>query len=181
MLEIEKIEKKSLYACVDQFWHHELCHWKKLPEDARCHTTGFREGSDINGEVHDPNAYCLGVELSHAGLFATPKGLAQTLLNLNNKLGLLSEMHQLLTTHRKKFDRFVWGWDTPQGPDSTAGANAPNTVFGHLGFVGNSLWIDAAKQRGLILFTNQSRYAWYERTVLNQLRKQLYSSFWELS
>lgn len=181
MLEIEKKEGKSLYQCVSQYWDSELVHWKKIPPGARCEITGHREGKPICGEVHDPNAYCVEEELSHAGLFATAKGLGQTLLNLDRQLGLLTKMHHLLLEQRSEFDRFVWGWDTPQGADSTAGANVPSTVFGHLGFVGNSVWIDAQSKRGLVLFTNQSRYAWYERKALTALRRKLYSSFWQLS
>jgi CubicO group peptidase (beta-lactamase class C family) len=48
------------------------------------------------------------------------------------------------------------GWDTPSGLSSSAGSRMSREAsFGHLGFAGSSLWIDAERGVVVALLTNR--------------------------
>jgi CubicO group peptidase (beta-lactamase class C family) len=47
------------------------------------------------------------------------------------------------------------GWDTPSGPNSSAGRKLSGLAFGHTGFTGTSIWFDPAKDLFIILLTNR--------------------------
>ena len=118
-------------------------------------------GRMLRGEVHDENAYAMGGVAAHAGLFGTAEDLArfaQLMLN-----GGVFE-HQRLVA-RATLEKFVGragvpgsshalGWDTPSGV-SSAGTLMSRESFGHLGFTGTSLWIDASRKLFVILLTNR--------------------------
>ena len=82
---------------------------------------------------------------------------------------------------RDNGDRFVNGWDTVDinnGKESLAGRGCGPFTFGHLGFTGTSIWIDSEKRIGFIILTNATRDFWYERTRLNDLRKEIGRFIW---
>ena len=177
MVEIERKTGKSLKELTDFFWDSELCFWKDLPEVAFCPETGYRQGEAIQGEVNDDNCYKLDRFCSHAGLFSTLKGLYQTLHNLEKKTGLLRKMEEAFDEKRE--NRFLYGWDTVEDPSHTlAGQGCSPYTFGHLGFTGTSIWIDAKSGQGWILLTNSTKKYWFHRDQLNNLRRSLGQLCW---
>lgn len=178
----QEIEKKlggSLYELVSPEWDKELTSWLDLNEDIISFLpTGERKRSLIYGEVMDDNAFVIGERVSHAGLFATMKGLCQTLIQLDKKFGLLDLQKNEIP---KRDNRFIKGWDTTRGnQDSLAGSGHGKLTFGHLGFTGTSIWIDPELRRGHVLLTNATQNYWYDRVGLNQLRRELGAMVWSL-
>ena len=80
----------------------------------------------------------------------------------------------------KSHPRFVNGWDTVADSSNTlAGNGAPESVFGHLGFTGTSIWIDSACKYGYTLLTNATKEYWYAKSELNKFRKNLGGLIWQ--
>ena len=48
-----------------------------------------------------------------------------------------------------------FGWDTPEGANSSAGGYFGERSFGHTGFTGTSLWIDPELDLFVVLLTNR--------------------------
>ena len=177
MLELEKKTKQDLLSLVKPSWDEEVKFWRELPQDAVCPPTGWRQGKVICGEVHDDNAWMLKRFTGHTGLFATATGLAQTLLGLVQKHDLLSKMMKLMQEAGEQ--RFVGGFDRVINTATTlAGQNSGKMVFGHLGFTGTAFWIDPELQAGHFSLTNACYYAWYDRRVLNQWRREVAQKVW---
>ena len=116
----------------------------------------------LEGEVHDENAWIMGGVAGHAGLFATAGQVwqfAQSLLGgLQGRSWLVSTPTiRAFTTRQGTPAGSTWGlgWDTPSPGLSSAGQYLSSTAFGHLGFTGTSLWIDAIKQVIVVLLTNR--------------------------
>jgi len=114
----------------------------------------------IQGEVHDENAALLGGVTGHAGLFSTAFELSRI------GLAAMTQSPQLLTLENTvrmwnrawiaKGGSHTLGWDTPSGPRSSAGTRmSQEASFGHLGFAGSSLWIDAERGVVVALLTNR--------------------------
>ncbi len=167
-LEIEKLTGKHLYDISSKYWdNEEVKHWLDL-EGERCAFTGRRNRHVIHGEVHDDNAFVLAEKVSHAGLFATIDGVCRTLLSLNSKLDLLKRVG---IDH---VGRYVKGFDSVENIESTlAGQHSSKNTFGHLGFTGTSMWMDPEKELGCILLTNEVNGVWYDRQVLNNVRRKV--------
>lgn len=164
-LEIEK--KKSLYEIVAPMWDEEIIHWLDI-EDEICAPTGRRQGCLIDGEVHDDNAFVIAEKVSHAGLFGTIDGLCRTLINVEKEFKLIAK------TKGEGEHRFINGWDRVSNPEDTlAGIGATKNTFGHLGFTGTSVWITPETQTGVVLLTNEVLGHWYDRKLLNSLRRKL--------
>jgi len=143
--------------------------------------TVFR-GIHVHGVVHDENAYAIGGVAGHAGLFSTASDLsvvAQMLLNggriggcewvggpassdgticapgASEDLRLVSDATLRLFTQR--YDDSAsrgLGWDTPSGR-SSAGDYFTSEAFGHTGYTGTSIWIDAELDLFVVLLTNR--------------------------
>jgi len=80
----------------------------------------------------------------------------------------------------RAFDRYLLGWDTVKDNSNTlAGIGAPQNTFGHLGFTGTSIWIDATSGWGWLLLTNGTKKYWYNRDQLNSLRKNIGQILWK--
>lgn len=121
-------------------------------------------GSLVHGVVHDENAYLMGGEAPHAGVFSTAEDIgkyAQMLLNGGTWLGsrefTAGQIRQF--TKRQEMppgsDRAV-GWDTPsRNGTSSAGDYFSNSSFGHLGFTGTSMWVDPERDIIIVLLTNR--------------------------
>lgn len=162
---------------LSQVWDQELCFWKDLPSTALVVKTGDREGRDILGEVHDPNAWVIGDWCGHAGLFGTVKGVCQTLLNLQNETKFIQTVQAEMKNHPH---RFVFGWDRVENPAQTlAGVGCSSSTFGHLGFTGTSVWIDAEKMKGHVILTNATRDGWFCKTGLQELRAVIGNLAWK--
>ena len=177
MLELEKKSDKNLNEMCSFYWDKELCFWLDLPITATCPPTGYRGGKLVMGEVHDSNAWNLGVFCSHAGLFGTVEGLARSLLALDRETEFVEQMKEGLGHFGEEW-RFVRGWDTVREEDSLAGKGCGGKTFGHLGFTGTSVWIDSEHRRGQILLTNGCHPWQYAKRGLNRLRRKLGELGW---
>ena len=93
------------------------------------------------GDVHDPNAFNIKHELSHAGVFGTSRGLLNTISNIFES----TEFRDFLIKSKKSFPekRFHFGWDTPSGENSLAGEGCSSAPLG--------IWVLQERVFGLIL------------------------------
>ena len=138
-------------------------------------TERSQDGTIIRGTVHDENAWKLGGVSGHAGLFSTAGDLAtiaQWLLDerkgrrrapKDGERTPSADLRRLSPSLVQEFTRRqnlppgssrALGWDTPS-ENSSAGTKLGPNAFGHTGFTGTSIWIDADKDLFIILLTNR--------------------------
>jgi len=118
-------------------------------------------GRLLVGEVHDENAFAMGGVAPHAGLFGTAGDLARFAQMMLNG-GVYDHRRFAARDVVERFTRRAGvpassralGWDTPS-PGSSAGTRLSPHSFGHTGFTGTSLWIDADRKLFVILLTNR--------------------------
>ncbi len=176
-LEIEKKFGKTTPEILKKIWDKELCFWRHLPRNVDCVITGERNGHPIQGEVHDPNAWTIGEWCGHAGLFGSVGGVCQTLLNLQQETQFINLVKSELLNSSQ---RFIFGWDRVEDlKDSLAGKGCSAYTFGHLGFTGTSVWIDAEKLIGHVILSNATRDGWYKKQGLNEIRRAVGSLVWK--
>jgi CubicO group peptidase (beta-lactamase class C family) len=177
MLELRKknCDEKELCRPV---WDKEMMYWLDLPPWYPTLQNGYEKGEPNFHEVHDPNARNLRAFCSHAGLFSTVDGLCRTLINYEKKTNMLSLVKKDLGTHPH---RFSFGWDRVEDPNNTlAGIGAGKFTFGHLGFTGQSIWIDPDRKLGHVILSNATKHAWYEKQGLNDIRRAIGEKVWAL-
>lgn len=180
MLEIEKKSGKTLRELCSFYFDPETKYWLDLADSDLSPITGWRNHKLISGQVHDDNCFVISEFISHAGMFSTIGGLCRTLLNLNDKVGMIEKVNEMYKIQRAE-DRFIGGFDRVQDlATSSAGDTCSLKTFGHLGFTGTSYWIDIEKMRGAVLLTNATRSYWYDRAGLVDIRKKLNSEIWKL-
>ncbi len=129
----------------------------------------------IQGEVQDENSSVLGGVAGHAGLFSTAEDLAifaHAMLNGGYPI-LRSSTVELFSRRESAPDGTsrALGWDTPSAPSQSGKYFSPRS-FGHLGYTGTSLWIDAERQLSITLLTNRT---WPD--CQNQTIKQVRPAF----
>jgi serine-type D-Ala-D-Ala carboxypeptidase len=129
----------------------------------------------IQGEVQDENASVLGGVAGHAGLFSTAEDLAifaYAMLNAGHPI-LRPETVAVFTQRESApaATSRALGWDTPSAP-SQSGKYFSSRSFGHLGYTGTSLWLDAERQLSVTLLTNRT---WPD--CQNQAIKQVRPAF----
>ncbi len=119
-------------------------------------------GRHLVGEVHDENAFALGQVSGHAGLFSTAHDLerfARAYLNGgalgDGRLARASTIAQFTRVADSSFSSRALGWDTPAGPNSSAGRFIKRPAFGHTGYTGTSMWIAPQHDLYIILLTNR--------------------------
>ncbi len=115
----------------------------------------------IHGQVHDENAYVMGGESAHAGLFATAGDLAafcQMMLNGgiygHQRLFRRSTIEEFTRRQGPGDSTRALGWDTAS-PESSSGHFLSSRAYGHTGFTGTSIWLDPAKELFVVLLTNR--------------------------
>ncbi len=175
MLELQekKIDVKKQCSTV---WDKETLFWTDVPEHFPKPQCGFKNGSPNFGQVHDPNAWVIKDFCSHAGLFSTVDGLCRTLINFQQKTEFISKVQADLKTHNH---RFALGWDRVENPAATlAGIGCGIQTFGHLGFTGTSIWIDPDKMLGHVILSNATKYYWYDKLGLNDMRRAIGEIVW---
>jgi beta-glucosidase-like glycosyl hydrolase/CubicO group peptidase (beta-lactamase class C family) len=138
----------------------------------------------LQGEVHDQNAWAMGGVAGQAGLFSTANDVAvfaQMILN-----GGIYAHHRLVT--RATIEQFTsrqtiansartLGWDVPTDPAATGHFFSPHS-FGHWGYTGTSLWIDADRGLFIILLTNRVNPT-VENIKIRQVRPMLHDTVFE--
>lgn len=143
------------------------------PEElrARAAPTEQRNGTWIQGEVHDPRAYHLGGVAGHAGLFGTADDLARYAMDAlaglqQDKSRILKQAtwKEMITPHliegtgkdgQPVKDVRGLGWDIQSRYSSNRGARLSLSAFGHGGFTGTSLWIDPERNLFVIFLSNR--------------------------
>ena len=113
----------------------------------------------IQGEVQDENASVLGGIAGHAGLFSAAEDLAifaHAMLNAGYPILRFTtvELFSRRESAPEGTSRAL-GWDTPSLPSQSGKYFSPRS-FGHLGYTGTSLWIDAERQLSITLLTNRT-------------------------
>lgn len=175
---LEYNKKSDMKTLCQTVWDKELMNWLDLPAWYPTLQYGQIGGKKKFGIVHDPNALTIGEFTSHAGLFSTTDGLCRTLLNYQDKTNFIQKVFDDLKSHNH---RFSFGWDRVVNPqDTLAGSGCGKFTFGHLGFTGTSIWIDPEKMLGHVILSNTVKEHWYDKTVLNDLRRALGEKIWTL-
>ncbi len=65
-------------------------------------------------------------------------------------------------------------------PDDTlAGRGCGEFTFGHLGFTGTSIWIDPEKMKGHVILSNATKFHWFDKTNLNDMRRVIGEQVWK--
>ena len=117
-------------------------------------------GRTLQGIVHDENCQLFGGVSGHAGLF----GNALELVKIANALLRDDDPILSASARERMWDRpenaspgsYTRGWDTPSVTPSSAGTlMTPSRTFGHLGYAGTSLWIDAEREIAVAFLTNR--------------------------
>jgi len=129
----------------------------------------------VQGEVHDENASVMGGVSGHAGLFSNTSDLmhfSATMLGLGTQLFRSETIETFIRRHdTPPGTSRALGWDTPSSP-SQSGKHFSHGSFGHLGYTGTSLWIDAERGIAIALLTNRT---WPDNQ--SQLIKQVRPAF----
>ena len=138
----------------------------------------------IHGQVEDENAHALGGVAGHAGLFGSARQVAALMDRVSRARRedrpwsdeavkrLCEPDHEVAGSSRTP------GFDTPQGPDSAAGSNAPAGLVGHLGFTGASVWWQVPQGRGVVLLTNRVAYG-RDNLKIRAFRKEIHELSWK--
>lgn len=135
----------------------------------------------VQGEVHDENAWVMGGVAGHAGVFAPADDVARFAhAMLSSGVPILRADTVALFTRRETAPfgtSRALGWDTPSLP-SQSGKHFSARSFGHLGYTGTSLWIDAERQLSVTLLTNRT---WPDRTpqAIKEVRPQFHDAILE--
>lgn len=175
-LELEKLGY-AVPQVMEKIWDPEVTFWGKSPRNHFSPKTGERAGYGIYGDVHDPNAWVIKEWCGHAGLFGTVSGVCRTLLKLEQQTSFIAKTKAAMKDHPH---RYVYGWDRVENPANTlAGAGCSAHTFGHLGFTGTSVWIDADKRRGHVILSNATRDGWYCKEGLNEMRRAIGECVWK--
>jgi CubicO group peptidase (beta-lactamase class C family) len=175
MLEFNK--KNDLKKVCQSVWDKETLYWTDLPFYFPTAQTGWKNQMPNFGRVHDPNAWAIGEFCAHAGLFSTVDGLCRTYLAYQKKTDFIAKVKKDMNSHSH---RFSLGFDRVENPDATlAGRGCSRSTFGHLGFTGCSVWIDAEKMKGHVILSNAVKNHWFDKEVLNDLRRAIGESVWK--
>ncbi|MGA8221391.1 MAG: glycoside hydrolase family 3 N-terminal domain-containing protein [Candidatus Acidiferrales bacterium] len=138
----------------------------------------------IRGEVHDQNAWAMGGVAGQAGLFSTAgdvAAFAQMILNggIYAHHRVVSRVTIDLFTARETIGKSArtLGWDVPADPAATGHFFSPHS-FGHYGYTGTSLWIDADRGLFIILLTNRVNPT-VENIQIRKVRPALHDAVFE--
>jgi CubicO group peptidase (beta-lactamase class C family) len=144
---------------------------------------GWR-GGRVVGIVHDENAWALtGLGgAGHAGLFGTADGVlsfaAQILDALEGRPGPLEGVDLEWLVSSRPGGTLKAGFDGKSPEGSSAGALAGPRTFGHLGFVGTSLWIDPDARIISTLLTNRV-FQGRDSSAIRRARPWAHDALWE--
>ena len=177
----EQAMRTGIAACESgNGYERDMCeHYApSAPGNAAAGYSGWRKDI-IWGEVHDGNAHFLGGAAGHAGLFSNATE-AQLLADqfIAGRSQLLSEatcrlFRENMTGGLNEARAFAWQLAATK--DSSAGSSLPPDAFGHNGFTGTSCWIDAARQRVFLLFTNRTHHRTLPFANINSVRREFHT------
>lgn len=111
------------------------------------------------GEVHDDNAWVMGGEGAHAGLFGTAEAIDRLLNVMLQNNTAQDSVFEPPVAHRFlvewKNTRRTPGFDMPSAEGSSSGRYFSRSAVGHLGFTGTSFWVDRERDLIVIFLTNR--------------------------
>jgi len=140
------------------------------------------------GEVHDENAYAVGGVSGQAGLFGTAGEVCHLIRALKNaydrpEAPALFNGKLLRTFWQRqqvaKGDGRALGFDMPSREGSSAGRFFSPLSVGHLGFTGNSFWLDLEKDFLVVLLTNRV-HPTRENERIKIFRPALHERIWRI-
>jgi beta-N-acetylhexosaminidase len=138
----------------------------------------------VQGEVHDENAFAMGGVAGHAGMFSTVSDLAvfcQMLLNGgiygHHRLLTRATIAQFTTPQAIADNTRTLGWMVPTANSSSGRYFSPRS-YGHLGYAGTSIWIDPDRQLFVILLTNRV-YPTRENNKITSVRPAVHDAVME--
>ena len=115
----------------------------------------------LQGEVHEENAYAIGGVSGHAGVFSTSPDLAafcQMLLNggvyAHQRILKRSTIAEFTAPQPLAKNTRTLGWVVP-AEGSSSGHYFSAHSYGHTGFTGTTIWIDPDRQLFVVLLTNR--------------------------
>ena len=124
-------------------------------------------GRIMKGEVHDENAWALGGQAGHAGLFGTAAGVigyARGLIDGGTSPFLLDAIRTRVRDDRTcGWERKFSGW---HGGDQCSG-----DTIGHTGFTGTGMWADFERGLAWTLLTNRVHPSRHRETGIAELRR----------
>jgi CubicO group peptidase (beta-lactamase class C family) len=129
----------------------------------RCAGTSRDLGLAYRGRVHDPISRRLGGIAGNAGLFSTAHDMARFAAMLANR-GTLNGVQvfepgtvRMFTQRQPGTGTRALGWDTPGAPGTgAAGSRVSDRSFGHTGFTGTSIWVDAERGTWVVILANRT-------------------------
>jgi CubicO group peptidase (beta-lactamase class C family) len=132
----------------------------------RCAGTSRDLGLAYRGRVHDPISRRLGGIAGNAGLFSTAHDMARFAAMMANQGSLdgvrifTPAIVRMFTQRQPGSGTRALGWDTPGAPGTgAAGSRVSDRSFGHTGFTGTSIWIDAERGTWVVLLANRTYQA----------------------
>jgi len=135
----------------------------------------------VQGEVHDENAFAIGGVSGHAGVFSTAPDLAafcQMLLNggvyAHQRVLRRATVMQFTVAQELSGGKRTLGWAAPTEGGSSGHYFSAHS-FGHTGFTGTSIWIDPDRQVFVVLLTNRV-YPTRENMKIAQVRPALHDA-----
>ncbi|MBN2724576.1 MAG: serine hydrolase [Deltaproteobacteria bacterium] len=137
-------------------------------------------GKTAKPRPNDENAYILGRNCAHAGIFTTGHALELSLKKLL-ELHAASGKFSLLFTKYQPGSRFTCGLDTPSLKGYSSAGSFPKTnTFGHLGFTGTAFWINTDLSGGAYLLTDRVQNGMYSHIdEMKKFRKEFFSEAWK--
>jgi uncharacterized protein YbbC (DUF1343 family) len=128
----------------------------------RAAPTEQRDGTWIQGEVHDPRAYRLDGVAGHAGLFSTAEDMAiyaQMMLQSGryDNVRIMSPRSVSVMTQPREVSGNLraLGWDKLSVYSSNRAELFSDQAFGHGGFTGTVLWIDPELELFFLFLSNR--------------------------
>lgn len=118
----------------------------------------------LRGVVHDPTARRMGGVAGHAGVFSDAHDMALYAASLLDRLAgktsnypLRTETLRLMTSPQSPgaTDKRGLGWDIATHYSTPRGDVFPVGSFGHTGYTGTSLWMDATSAAFVLILTNR--------------------------
>ena len=112
-------------------------------------------GRVLKGEVHDENAWALGGQAGHAGLFGTVAGVLGFARGLLDGSASPATLAAIRTPVRDAASPWrTCGWERAF-PGWHGGDACSAETIGHTGFTGTGLWVDFARGLAWTLLTNR--------------------------
>lgn len=172
---VENVSGQRLDHFVEHFFYHPmgLCHTHFLPVEngidslsiAPTELDKHYRNKQVQGEVHDENAFAMGGVSGHAGLFSTADDVAKLLQMLldggvyDGRRYLRAETIQQFNTryYESAGCRRGLGFDKPllQGFGGSPCDKASQSSFGHTGFTGTMVWADPETRITFVFLSNR--------------------------